>query len=355
MLANMYLASRNVGEACMDDVKGRATGGHARAESLTPEQRSRIARNAALARHSTAVEKATHGSSDHPLKIGNVEIPCYVLEDGRRVLSLGGMVKALGMSIGGAGRRQGDRLYQFATQKSLSTFIPNDLISRMDSPIRFQAPTGGSAATGYEATILPDVCEAVLAAREAGVLRADQMHIAKQCEILVRGLARVGIIALVDEATGYQRDRAKDALAKILESFIAKELQPYVTTFPSDFYQEMFRLRGIEFPGSVKRPQYFGMLTNDIVYKRLAPGVLEELKRVKLEAGRSRDKLFQRLTSNVGYPKLREHLGSIVTMMKLSDGWHDFMSKVDRLHPRYGDTMQLPLTYKKEDDDGQGL
>jgi hypothetical protein len=225
----------------------------------------------------------------------------------------------------------------------------------MESPIRFKAPTGGTPATGYEATILPDVCEAVLAAREAGELRADQLHIAKQCEILVRGLARVGIIALVDEATGYQRDRAKDALAKILESFIAKELQPYITTFPADFYQEMFRLRGIEFPGSVKRPQYFGMLTNDIVYKRLAPGVLDELKRVKLEIGRSRDKLFQRLTSNVGYPKLREHLGSIVTIMKLSDGWHDFMGKRDRLHPRYGDTMQLPLTYKKEEDDGKGL
>ncbi|HEX2554539.1 MAG TPA: P63C domain-containing protein [Microvirga sp.] len=264
----------------------------------------------------------------------------------------------MGMSIGGAGRRQGDRLYQFATQKSLIPHLPNDLISRMENPIRFQAPTGGTPATGYEATILPDLCEAVLAARAAGDLRSDQLHIAKQCEILVRGLARVGIIALIDEATGYQKDRAKDALSRILEAFIAKELQPYIPTFPGDFYQEMFRLRGLDYPtGSVKRPQYFGMLTNDIVYKRLAPGVLEELKRVtpKTESGRPKDKLFQRLTSNLGYPKLREHLGSVVTAMKLSNDWHDFMRKLDRLHPRYGETMQLPLEYKEGDDDGRGL
>ena len=159
----------------------------------------------------------------------------------------------------------------------------------------------------------------------------------------------VGIIALVDEATGYQRDRANDALAKILEAFIAKELLPYIPTFPDDFYKEMFRLRGLDFPGSVKRPQYFGMLTNDIVYKRLAPGVLAELKRVKMESGKDRDKLFQRLTSNRGYPKLREHLGSTVTAMKLSSHWDDFISKMDRLHPRYGETIQLPL------DDGKGL
>ena len=174
----------------------------------------------------------------------------------------------------------------------------------------------------------------------------------------MRGFARVGIIALIDEATGYQRDRAKDALASILEAFIAKELQPWIRTFPSAFYEEIFRLRGLEYPsGSVQRPQYFGILTNDIVYKRIAPGILDELKRVtpKDEAGRHKQKLFQHLTSNIGYPKLREHLGSVVAIMKLSSGWHDFMGKLDRLHPRYGETIPLPFDYHREDDDGRGL
>ncbi len=124
----------------------------------------------------------------------------------------------------------------------------------------------------------------------------------------------MGIIALVDEATGYQDLRAKNALAKILEAFIAKELQAWVYTFPEDFYRELFRLRDLEFPkDTVKKPQYFGHLTNDIVYKRLAPGVLNELKRLtpRDEKGRRKHKYFQMLTSNVGYPKLREHLGSV--------------------------------------------
>src|SRR5262249_15959451 len=149
-----------------------------------------------------------------------------------------------------------------------------------------------------------DFCDAVLEARKAGGLLKQQEHIAEQCEILVRGFARVGIIALVDEATGFQRDRQKDALARILEAFIAKELQPYVKTFPADYYQEMFRLRGLPFPeSSVKRPQYFGVLTNNIIYDRLAPGVRQELQVgiPRNESGRPTAKYFQKLTQNRGY------------------------------------------------------
>jgi hypothetical protein len=232
-----------------------------------------------------------------------------------------------------------------------------DLAARIRNPIKFRFPGGGRPAYGYEATILADLCDVILAAREmgAGALHPQQMHIAKQCEILVRGFARVGIIALVDEATGYQRDRTKDALAKILEAFIDKELQPWIQTFPADYYEQMFRLRGLVYPtASVKRPQYFGGLTNDIVYKRLAPGVLEELKRVtpKNEAGRPKNKFFQRLTANLGYPKLREHLGSVVAIMKLSDDWIDFRKKLDRIHPRLD---EFPFQYGPENDDGKGL
>jgi hypothetical protein len=335
-----------------DQPTGKAIGGTVRMSLLSPAERKAQAKAAAKARWSGKILKATHGSADHPLKIGDMELPAYVLEDGRRVLSLGGMVSALGMSIGSAGGKQGDRLYQFATGKGISPFVSSDLLSRMKSPVSFRAPTGGTAASGYEATILPDLCDAVLAARDAGALRSDQMHIAKQCEILVRGLARVGIIALVDEATGYQKDRAKDALAKILEAFIAKELQPWVKTFPAEFYEQMFRLREMEFPsGSVQRPRYFGLLTNDIVYKRLAPGVLAELKRVtpRNEEGRPTAKYFQSLTANTGYSKLKEHIGAVIALMKISDTWDDFMRLLDKHYTRYGDTIPLPL------DDGKGL
>jgi hypothetical protein len=339
------------------EVVGRARGGVARAQSLSPEERQEIARNAAAARWSGPVLEATHGSEDHPLRLGGMEIPCYILADGRRVLQQTGLIRAMNMSHGGSYSVGGDRLAKFATQGRLKQFVSSELVERTANPIRFKTPKG-SLAYGYEATVLADLCDAVLAARAAGVLQKQQSHVADQAEILVRGFARVGIIALVDEATGYQRDRAGDALAKILEAFIAKELQPYVPTFPTEYYEQMFRLRGINFPaGTVKRPQYFGALTNDIIYKRLAPGVLQELKKVtpKTDSGRLKDKLFQRLTSNKGYPKLRELLGSVVTIMSFSDSWHDFMGKLNRRHPRYGTQLDLPLDYRQDKDQGTGF
>ena len=162
----------------------------------------------------------------------------------------------------------------------------------------------------------------------------------------------------MNEVTGYQDVRAKDALTRLLEAYIAKELQPWVRTFPEDFYQQLFRLRQLEYPtGTVKRPPYFGQITNDIVYKRLAPGVLDELKRVQIkdDAGRPKHKLFQRLTQNAGYPKLREHLGSVVTLMKLSADWNDFRNKLDQIHPRFGTTMSLPFDDISGEDSGTGL
>lgn len=323
---------------------GKAEGGKARAMALTSEQRSDIARKAALAKAEIAkLPKATHESTDHPLKIGDIEIPCYVLEDGTRVISQRGMVSGLGMKYGS--RAGGaDRLTSFAQGKNISPFVNNDLLALLENPLRFTHSGGGGVAYGYPATLLADLCDAILAARKSGALQKQQEHIAAQAEILVRGFARVGIIALVDEATGYQKDRAKNALAQILEAFVAKELQPYVRTFPVDYYEQLFRLRGLPYPpeNAKYRPQYFGVLTNDIVYKRLAPGILAELKKEQAKDAK-KGRLFQRLTPDTGHPKLREHLASTVSIMKLSKDYQDFIEKMNMIHPRYGDTLTLDL------------
>ena len=232
----------------MSEKTGKAVGGLARAEALTPERRKEIAQLAAAAKAELAkLPKATHGGEDHPLRIGDVAIPCYVLEDGRRVLAQRGMVSALGMSRGSSSKGGGDRLAHFVTGKALEPFVGEGLRAVIESPIRFRTPVG-TTANGYDAQILADICEAVLTARAEGRLQKQQAHIAQQCEVLMRGFARVGIIALVDEATGYQKDRARDALAKILEAFVAKELQPYLKTFPSDYYEQLFRIYGYTYP-----------------------------------------------------------------------------------------------------------
>ncbi len=166
---------------------------------------------------------------------------------------------------------------------------------------------------------------------------------------MLRGLAHVGIIGLVDEATGYQDARAKDALAKILEAFVAKELKKWVSTFPLDHYKELFRLRKWKFPelpaDQRKRPALVGKITNDVIYDRLAPGVRQELHRLtpRDEKGRLKHKLFQRLTDDVGNPKLRERLASIVALMRATDTWGDFMRMINRSLPRYADTPYLPF------------
>lgn len=339
-------------------VHGKALGGVARAERLSPEERSRIATRAARARWSQDVGQVVCGSPDKPLKIGEIEIECYVLDDGTRVLTQSSFLESLGRHRRANVRRRiadsgEERLPPILQGKAINPFISQEILEK-SRPITFALP-GGGRASGYNAELLPAVCEIYLKAREAGVLPSNQQHVAHQAEILVRGLARVGIIALVDEATGYQEIRARTALVEILEAFIASELQPWVQTFPDEFYRELFRLRGLEYPrATVKRPQYFGHLTNDIVYKRLAPGVLAELKNVtpRDDQGRRKHKYFQRLTSNVGYPKLREHLGSVVTLMKLSSDWRDFMRKLDQIHPRVGDTIQIPFPANADDYDG---
>ena len=339
-----------------EEVTGKAKGGYARAAKYTSEERKEIATKAANTRWDHTIVKATHGSPDHPLKIGDLEIPCYVLSDGRRVLHHRGLVSALGMARGSSSKGGGDRLVHFLSGKALEPFISADLTSVTEHPIKFKAPNGQTA-YGYEAQILADICDAVLEARKQHRLQKQQEHIADRCEVLLRGFARVGIIALVDEATGYQKDRAKDELSKILEAFVAKELQPWVKTFQSDFYEQMFRLRGLPFPSNtVRRPQYFGHLTNDVIYYRLAPGVWQELKEKaeKDEKGRIKHQLHRKLTADIGHPKLRDLLTSVTTIMKLSDQWSDFKEKLDRIHPAYNKTLTLPL-FDDAEDDGIGI
>lgn len=329
----------------------KVAAGRARAASMTPARRSDIARKAAAAKWGTLRQAI---SREGVVSVGGVELQCYVLDDETRVLARASFVKAIGRTGKVKGGRRFDEEFQtpvFLTAENLKPFFPND-IDKNSKPIFFT--DGETQMIGYRAELLPDVCDIFADAERAGALRKNQIHIASACRLLSRGLTRVGIIGLIDEATGYQQTRAANALAKILETYIAKELQPWIKTFPDEFYQQLFRLRALEFPrDTVKRPQYFGYLTNDIIYRRLAPGVLEELKRTepKTATGRRRGTIQQRLTPELGHPKLREHLASVTTIMVLSEDYQDFLSKLERRHPRYGETLQLDF----EGDKWKGL
>lgn len=329
------------------DEEAAAKGGRERAARMTPSQRRESAQRAAAARWGRDLPEAMFGSASKPLRIGNVEIGCYIVDregEPMRLLASRGITAALGMAR--SGRGDGDRLAGFVRSNSLKPYVAADLLTATKKPIKFRAPQRGPIVHGYEATVLVDLCEAVLAARRAGALAQRQMHIALQAEILQGAFAKTGIIALVDEATGFQYSRARRALEDVLQQFISQELLKWVKVFPDDFYREMFRLRGWRYDDtSSARPGIVGRDTNDIVYGRLAPGVLDELRRItpRYDSGRPKHKYHQRLTEDVGHPKLREHLIQIIALMRASRSWDEFQDLISRACPRYGDQLRLDL------------
>lgn len=214
------------------------------------------------------------------LNLGGLNIPCYVLEDGTRVLSGRGMQESLKMvdDLDDSKQKAGTRLNRYLEQKSLQPFIYKDKkLDHFDPIICYK---GEQKINGYEATILADICEAFLDARNNIKLSARQKIIAEQCEILIRGFARVGIVALIDEATGYQYDRERFELQRILNAYISDEILKWQLTFTDDFYKEIYRLWGLPFiPKYIKnKPSFIGKLTNKYIYEILPSGVVHKIK-----------------------------------------------------------------------------
>ena len=294
------------------------------------------------------IPRATHMGE---LTIGDTTIPCAVLEDGTRVLTQEGFLTAIGRAEKAKGG-QGSTIEKtpaFFAAKNLQPFITPEL-AESSKPIQFRTLKGNKA-YGFRAELLPGVCIVYLSARDVGALHPTQRHIADMASILVRGFAEVGIIALVDEATGYQDIRARQALEKILDEFISKELCKWAKTFPDEFYKELFRLREWQYsPFSVKRPGVVGKWTNDLVYKRLAPGVLDELKRLNPPTANGKRKVrhHQWLTKDVGHPRLREHLSAVIALMKASANWMGFYRMIQRALPKYNVTQEIPFSYHEE-------
>ena len=301
--------------------------------------------------------RATHIGT---LELGEIKFRCLVLEDTSRIISGTGFMKAMGMYRSGAlsTRRKespdGAQTPLFLAYKNLKPFINSELSSVLGNPVEYLPTKGNRTMKGIRAEAIPMICDVWLKARDAGVLRSTQQKIAAKADIVIRALAHIGIIALVDEATGYQYNRARYALEEILDKFITKELRKWAKTFPDEFYEQMFKLRGWQYiPFSVKRPGVVGRYTNDLVYERLAPGVLDELKRLtpRDAKGRAKHRYFQRLTEDVGHPRLREHLTAVIALMKASTSWSQFYRMIQRALPKYGDNLFLEFPEPESDID----
>ncbi|MCS2999709.1 P63C domain-containing protein [Bacteroides thetaiotaomicron] len=216
-------------------------------------------------------------SHEGELHLGGMSIPCYILEDGTRVLSGNAMQNALKLQDE-SDNASGTRLARYLNQITLKPFIYKDKAPGHFDPI--VCYKGEQKINGYEATVLADICEAFLDARKNIKLSARQRIIADQCEILIRGFARVGIVALVDEATGYQYERERFELEKILNAYISDEILKWQLTFTDDFYREIYRLWKLPFiPKYIKnKPSFIGKLTSKYIYEQLPKGVVDRIK-----------------------------------------------------------------------------
>lgn len=276
-------------------------------------------------------EKILKSLADGILKIGDTELDVAVLEDGTRMITQTAVFRALGRDPRGNSRI--DQIPAFMDAKNLQSLISSDLrevIKRVP-----YLDKNNREKEGYKADILPLVADLYLRARQAGILTTNQIDTAQKAEILIRSLARIGITALVDEATGYQYERERNELQKILKAFISEELLKWEKRFPDDFYKEIFRLNGWDFTvsGIKKRPSIIGKWTNTLIYNELSVGVLQELK----ENTPKHARYHQRLTLDIGQPNLTAQIYKVIGIMQSSDNMQEMWERFKKIKTRKRD------------------
>lgn len=336
----------------MDNDTPQSRGGRARRDQLSPEERAEIARRGAEARwrrvqeiHNTDVDlpKATHQGK---MRVGDLELDCYVLEDGRRVFHKRGMARALGMKSGG-----GNVFLRAMKRKGLGSELDAKLVSDLENPINFK-PLTQDLAHGFEAEILVSVCKAIIRADEAGKLTQSQQGLVVEAKILLQAFAKVGVTALIDEATGFQQVRSPDALRLLVQQYIEEEKREWEKQFPDEYYDELNRLYGSKKltttgSGAViqNRPQHFAKFTRTYVYHPLENGaVLEELDRInpKIDKrGTRKARFHQHLSEGYGIEKLKRQVADVLTLIKVSDTVGQFKRLFSKRFPQVGAQLDM--------------
>ena len=278
------------------------------------------------------------------LTIGKWVSTVYHLDDDRRVITQRDFMEIF--DIRGKGYVKGHRIAGLVDHPSLKIRGINNLLRDIRTPIKFinlrNLPT-----YGYEGDVIIDFCKAILKAREYKLLKSNkELRYAQAAESLVISVAIVGIISLIDEATGFQKIRDKKALQAILDKYLRKEFATWAKRFPDEFYEEIFRLKGWLWRGmKINRPSVIGRYTTDIVYQRLAPGITEELEKrnPKNASGNRLVRHHQLLTDDIGHPALSHHIHAVILFMKASSNWRTFYNLLQKALPIKGEAYQFEL------------
>jgi general stress protein YciG len=326
----------------------QAKGGTARASKLSPERRSEIARQGGLASRKRATDHeaslVAFGSPDRLLQLGNQSIQCYVLEDKRRVITQTGVWSSFGMHR--------VKLIDFINETYLAPYVSDRLRVLTENHIEFEI-RAQTKAYGYDASVLPEMCGAILRARQANAIPDNQKSIAYQAEQLLLGLGTVGIYGLIDEVTGYQEYRDRQALQEVLKAYISGQLYDWTAVFPTEFFEHISRLKGWQWNGG-KMPPVVGKYILDIVYSRLAPGVIDrinELNPYKKDVKRRKYRISRLFTPEIGLPELNKRMDELLWLMRGSSNWKDFRAVVDRYFEKQSDSIKMLPNFETSEEE----
>ena len=313
----------------------QSKGGKARKASLSPQRRKEIAQAAARKRWAPANFVAASSPATifakhvGVLELGGSELDVYVLSNETRVISLNRVVKAIT-------DREGGNLGEYIGVSALKPFIDKDIV--LGESYEFEVPGTQFRGRGITAESFLAICQGYVAALQRHALTTErQTEIAIKCSIILSSCAKVGLIALIDEATGYQYERAEDALEVKLRAFISDELRAWEKTFPDELWEEFGRLT--KWTGPLhSRPKWWGKLVTELIYDTLDPDVSKYLRNNKPPEG---VKWFQNLTENYGVRKLVSRCYEIIGMAKTC---HSMQALRDRVAEHYGkQKVQLTL------------
>jgi hypothetical protein len=263
------------------------------------------------------------------LMLGKAPIDCYVIDTGERVISMRATVKAIADVDGGS-------LGDYIGVQSLKTFInPTEVLSKA---ITFNIPGTQKQGNGITAEAFLEICRSYVEALQADALQTDrQREIAIKCSILLASCAKVGLIALIDEATGYQYERDEDALQIKLRAFIAEELRVWEKTFPDELWEEFGRLTNWQ-KALHHRPKWWGKMVIELIYDTLDPDVAKYLKENKPPTGA---RWHQQLTENYGVRQLVSRCFEIVGMAKTCETMKELRDRVSHYYGK--EPIQLTI------------
>jgi len=308
--------------------------------------------------------KATHHGE---VNLNGKKIASAVLEDGTSIFSERSLAIAFGIKGGGAhwkrkkeAENESAVLPEYLSARYLKPFIPKELMLKFESAVDYES-VAEKDARGVDATILSDICDVYVTAQKElakrGIHYPSLDKVADNAYAMIKAFSKLGIIALVYEATGYDKIKSKDALQKFLEKFLLEEKGKWIKTYPDEFFEMIFKMKGLTWSSANKgqKPQWIGHHINDFVYSRIAPKVLTELRKInpKNEKGNRKGKHPQYISTDFGHPKLKEHLASLIALGKGAGyNWNNFKRLIERAFPKFNtDGSAAPELGMPEDEE----